>query len=76
MSDCTCLQGCPFFNDQMADMPSTSEAMKTLYCQGDNSACARYMVFLALGKGKAPSDLFPSQIDRAKQIIGNPGMVQ
>ncbi|NPV02545.1 MAG: hypothetical protein HPY53_14315 [Brevinematales bacterium] len=71
MSDCDCLQGCPFFNDQMADMPSTADAMKGLYCQGDNACCARFMVFKALGKGKAPADLFPSQSDRAEEIIRN-----
>ena len=53
----------------MANRPNISASFKRLYCRGDNSKCARYMVFEALGVGRAPDDLFPNQEDRAKQII-------
>ncbi len=69
MPVCECLQGCPFFNDYMADMPATAEIIKERFCLADNSKCARYMVFKALGKPNVPSDLFPSQTARAKAII-------
>jgi len=69
MAECICLKGCPFFNDNMADMPAMSESLKKKYCLGDNSECARFIVFSANGKGSVPKDLFPHQIDRARKIV-------
>lgn len=69
MSACESLEQCPFFNDHMANMPTTADLMKQRFCKGDNTNCARYMVFKALGKPKVPSDLFPSQIEIACEII-------
>ena len=71
MADCECLAGCPFFNDQMADMPSMAEHIKERYCRADSENCARYMVFKTLGKPHVPPDLFPREVDRAKQLIAN-----
>ncbi|WP_319475677.1 hypothetical protein [Marispirochaeta aestuarii] len=69
MAECECLPRCPFFNDKMQNMPSLASMMKKRYCLGDSSECARHIVFLALGSEKVPSDLFPSQVDRARQIV-------
>lgn len=69
MSDCICLPRCPFFNDKMANMPGTAAIIKKNYCQGDNSNCARYMVFKSLGREAVPIDLYPNQVTRAKTII-------
>ncbi len=69
MADCELLKGCIFFNDKMADMPSTAEIIKTRYCKGDNQDCARYMVVQALGRGSVPENLFPNQTERAREII-------
>ncbi len=69
MADCKLLSGCIFFNDKMASRPGTAEIFKKKYCKGDNSDCARFMVFEALGRPKVPADLFPNQADRAKQVI-------
>lgn len=69
MADCICLPKCPFFNDVMSDMPTTAEMMKKRYCQGDNSKCARYMVFKALGRERVPANLYPAQTGRAEGII-------
>jgi len=71
MADCECLPGCIFFNDKMVNMPSTSGMYKRIYCQGDNSKCARYMVFKAKGKGSVPGTLFPNQFEKAKEIIAS-----
>ena len=71
MADCECIHSCPFFNDRMADKPATSEMYKKAYCRGDNSTCARYLVFSVLGKEAVPTDLFPNQIDRAHDVIGS-----
>ncbi len=70
MSDCPCLPGCAFFNNKMADMPVMAESMKKRYCKGDNSLCARFMVFQAKGRENVPSDLFPNNVERARSIIG------
>ena len=69
MAQCECLDACPFFNDKMANMPGSAASFKRKYCEGDSSECARFMVFKALGKAKVPADLFPNQVDRAKQVI-------
>ncbi len=69
MADCQCLPGCPFYNDHMKGMEGMKELYKTKYCRGDNSQCARFMVFQKLGKEAVPADLFPSMVDRAKEIL-------
>jgi hypothetical protein len=69
MADCICLLTCPFFNEKMANMPSIKDMYKKNFCKTDNSGCARYMVFKALGKGNVPSDLYPNQVEKVKGII-------
>lgn len=69
MSDCVCLPKCPFFNDKMANMPTMAHKLKDKYCTGDNSSCARFMIFGKLGREAVPVDLFPSQSDRAAAIL-------
>lgn len=69
MSVCEYLEGCVFFNVHMVDMPVTKEITRKRFCKGDNSQCARYMVFKALGRDKVPSALFPSQVEIAQEII-------
>ena len=69
MADCELLAGCIFFNDKMKDLPAATDFLKNKYCRGDNSECARYTVFKALGRERVPSDLFPNDISRANQLI-------
>ncbi len=69
MADCEFLSGCPFFNDQMQNMPATAEVYKSRYCRGDKTACARYMVKTEAGGDFVASDLFPNQSERAEIII-------
>ena len=69
MAKCQLIAGCLFFNDKMQNMPAISGIYKKNYCQGDNSNCARFMVFQALGREKVPEDLFPNQRDRAETLI-------
>ena len=72
MADCECLPRCPFFHDQMAAMPSTAEMVKSQYCSGpraDNIVCARHMIFEKLGSAAVPSDLYPSDAQRAREIL-------
>jgi hypothetical protein len=53
----------------MERMPSVSLYLKKQFCQGDNTNCARWMVFSALGGGKTPDDLFPNEPKRAYELI-------
>ncbi len=69
MANCECLAACPFFNDKMPDTEGLGAMIKKKYCQGDNSNCARYMVFKKLGKGSVPGNLYPNMQDRAREII-------
>ena len=71
MAKCELIEKCLFFNDQMANMPSTSAVYKNIYCEKDFANCSRYMIFKAKGREHVPQDLFPNQSERAKAIIGN-----
>lgn len=73
MADCICLPRCPFFNDRMASKPAMATMYKQQYCQGDSTHCARHIVFTALGREFVPENLFPNQVDRAKQILAKAG---
>ena len=71
MADCECLSGCLFFNDKMPSKPAMAELMKSRYCRGDNSACARHMILVKLGKPSVPPDLFPGELEKATRIISS-----
>ena len=67
MADCEKLAKCPFFNDQMANMPSMSNVYKQSFCRGDSSKCARLRVSKA-GQ-QVPADLYPNQKERADSLL-------
>ena len=69
MSDCECLEKCPFFNDKMENMPATTEMYKKRCCKENFEKYARYMIFKKLGREKVPADLFPNHTERAEQIL-------
>ncbi len=63
MTDCTLLDKCQFFNNQLEDIPATAEMCKTQYCLGGSSNCARYIVSKSHGLEKVPPDLLPNHGD-------------
>ena len=69
MKDCEHLPQCPFFHDKMGSMPALAFVYKKQYCQTDCSSCARYLVATALGPKAVPTDLYPTQVERAKSLI-------
>ena len=71
MAECELIARCIFFNDKMAEYPSTASFLKKKYCQEDNSECARYMVFKTLGGEKVPKDLYPHNVERARKLISS-----
>jgi hypothetical protein len=67
MANCERLKTCPFFSGHMAGMPSVADLMRSTYCLGDKTKCARYMVSSA---GYAvPPDLYPNDSVRALQLM-------
>ncbi|MFX1374343.1 MAG: hypothetical protein ACFFA0_00885 [Promethearchaeota archaeon] len=50
-------------------MPKTADLFKQKYCKTNYITCARYIVAQSLGKEKVPKDLFPNQVERAKNLI-------
>ena len=70
MPDCECLENCPYFEGDLHKEISVIQELRVQkYCKGDNSTCARYMVFKALGKEHVPRNLLPTDVDGAKKII-------
>lgn len=69
MQECELIEKCPFYNDQLEGNIEQIEEMKEKYCRKNNLNCARYMVFMALGKESMPDELFPHQKDRAYEVI-------
>jgi hypothetical protein len=69
MADCEVLAGCLFFSDKMKDTEGLGAIYKKKYCLGDNSKCARYMVFKKLGRPAVPVNLHPNMIDQANKIL-------
>jgi len=67
MGNCEKLETCPFFTDQMKQMPAVAGLMKKTYCLDDKTQCARYRVSKA--GIPVPGDLFPNDIDRANQLL-------
>jgi len=52
MADCKFLTKCPFFNDQLNNMPAASDMMKKIYWHWNFAKCARYRVVIVLGRKK------------------------
>jgi hypothetical protein len=71
MAECEKLNVCPFFRDELSYLPRTAEHMKQVYCHGDKTRCARYMV--AAHGIEAARDLYPNQMDQAYRILRRPG---
>ena len=69
MSECNLLEKCPFFNDQLKNMPTASDTMKKLYCRWNFEKCARYKIAIVLGRKEVPRDLFPRDSRRADDIL-------
>jgi hypothetical protein len=71
MAECELVLKCPFFNDKMANLPATAQKIKNRLCLADNTECARHMIFVKLGRERVPFDLFPHQLDKARQILNS-----
>ena len=70
MQKCELIDTCPFYKGQLKGDEEQIRLMKAKYCQKNNLNCARYMVFITLGRESMPDELFPHQKDRAYTVIG------
>lgn len=68
MGECELIGGCAFFGKEDRAHKVT-ELLRSQYCQGDPSACARHMIAMAVGQEHVPTDLYPNEIHSAHQII-------
>ncbi len=69
MPECECLPSCPFFKGEMAIEEELGKTYRSYYCHNGNLVCARYAVFRMLGAASVPSDLYPHQLDRVRDIV-------
>jgi hypothetical protein len=69
--DCEKLPTCIFFNDQMENMPSVAELLKTKYCRGGFYDCARFRVATKLGGANVPRSLYPNDTAQAEKILAS-----
>lgn len=69
--ECEFLNNCPFFNDLMEVMPSTSSVFKKIYCHGNNDNCARYMLAKSLGAERIPPSIMPNNRKIAVKMISD-----
>jgi hypothetical protein len=69
MAICELKSECHVFNEYLPSMKAVAEGLKAMYCRGDNSECARLIVFNALGIEALPPGLFPNDVQKAAQII-------
>lgn len=67
MANCERLSTCPFFSGHMANMPGVADLMKTTFCLGDKTLCARYQ--LSLAGIAVPPDLLPNDAIRAQGLM-------
>ncbi len=69
MSQCECIEVCPFFRDRLGALPGLANMLRQQYCFLSNSRCARYRIVQTLGKEHVTFDLFPNDIARADSIL-------
>lgn len=69
MQKCDLIDSCPFFNSQLKGEKEQIKSLKVKYCLRNNLNCARYMIFMALGRESMPAGLFPNQKDKAYEVI-------
>ncbi|MBI5657569.1 MAG: hypothetical protein HZC44_12450, partial [Geobacter sp.] len=54
MTECVNYEKCRYFIDNMKNSPSTATLVQNSYCRHSFEACARYMIYKALGEAKMP----------------------
>lgn len=66
---CPLSEGCHLFAAGSPLTPQTAAMFQSKYCRGENAECARYLVYVALGRTSVPTDLFPNDRLRALRLV-------
>jgi hypothetical protein len=74
MAICELTDKCYFFNEYLPTMKAVAEGLKDMYCRGDNSECARLIVYNALGVEELPPELFPNEVEKGLKLIAQKQM--
>ena len=69
MPECPRLPGCAFFNNKLKALPATAEMAKKSFCRANYEGCARYLVARYPGLCAVPDDLYPDQVERARELL-------
>jgi hypothetical protein len=64
---CDRAQTCSFYGNKMGLKPAVVELVKQTFCERDKNQCARYQLIVA--GLPVPDDLYPSDINRGREII-------
>lgn len=69
MGTCEKLAKCPFYQGKMSMDSGLGSLYKQRYCEGDKTACARYMIATQLGPEFVNNNIYPNMVDLAKKMI-------
>jgi len=71
MSQCPRYSICTFSSSIAETEPEAFSLLRTRYCNGNYSACARFAVMKALGPERVPMNLQPHHHDQARALIAS-----
>ena len=66
---CQLVEGCQFFNDNMANMPKSAEYIKTKLCLDNFQACNRFKIYQEYGGENIPPCLYPGDVEEVNKAI-------
>lgn len=66
---CELASTCPKFNDPKSDPAEVMAIYRARYCKSRFEECARYRVFVVMGRDAVPDDMYPNDTLRARRII-------
>ena len=70
MGSCEKLTKCPFHSGRLANYsPRVVESMMRIFCKGEPDRCARLLLMNELGPDLVPTDLTPTDLLKALEII-------
>lgn len=62
---------CPIFGESIRMDKGLVLLFKKIYCKGDKSLCARYKIYISLGRSKVPYNLYPNMNYIADELLSS-----
>ena len=69
MATCEKLSKCPFYQDKMDINSGLGKIYKQKYCEGDKTACARYIISTQLGPEFVTNHIYPNMNELADKML-------